>query len=303
MSYPARPFVQSPDEPAEHARYSVEKELEIARRIQASFLPLAIPQVPGWEIEACFEPARQVSGDFYDAFMLSNGKRLGIVIADVCDKGVGAALFMALVRSLIRAFADQHYSLGWVDVLAGDLNAEKPRNTPGRRRELLSTGTIALKNAVTLTNKYVIQNHGHTSMFATLFFGILDPASGSLMYINAGHEPPAVTSKEGVRARLNPTGPAIGLIPGAEYSIGQVDINPGEILLAFTDGVGDAMNPAGEFFSEERLLDILQEPVSSADSLLANIREALHQHISGAIQFDDITMLAVHRQLAIVESK
>jgi sigma-B regulation protein RsbU (phosphoserine phosphatase) len=91
-----------------------ERELEIARRIQASFLPQGLPQIPGWEIDARLQPARHVAGDFYDVFPLVQNRRLGLVIGDVCGKGVGAALFMALFRTLIRAFAQQHYALRWV---------------------------------------------------------------------------------------------------------------------------------------------------------------------------------------------
>ncbi len=137
-------------------------ELEIGRRIQTSFLPSTLPQPAGWQIAGALEPAREVSGDFYDAFALSQGKRMGLVVADVCDKGVGAALFMALFRSLLRAFADQHYSLGWMDILGEE------RSSVGRRRTMLSTGTAALKNAIDLTNRYIARNHGDTSMFATV---------------------------------------------------------------------------------------------------------------------------------------
>jgi hypothetical protein len=94
-----------------HAKEAAEGELAIGRRIQASFLPTQLPQPEGWEIAGRLEAAREVAGDFYDAFAIANGKRIGLVVGDVCDKGVGAALFMALFRSLIRAFADQHYSL------------------------------------------------------------------------------------------------------------------------------------------------------------------------------------------------
>ena len=155
----------------------LESELEIARRIQTSFLPAEIPQLPGWEIAARFQPAREVAGDFYDLFPLVQNRRLGLVIGDVCDKGVGAALFMALFRTLIRAFAQQHYTLRWMDALGED---SPVRRTSTGRPVLPSTGTSALKNAIELTNNYIANTHSSAHMFATVFVGVLDPSSGLL---------------------------------------------------------------------------------------------------------------------------
>ncbi|HLF27898.1 MAG TPA: SpoIIE family protein phosphatase [Anaerolineae bacterium] len=281
-----------------HITHSAEHELEVGRRIQAGFLPDQLPQLPGWEIAARFQAAREVAGDFYDAFALSSGKRMGLVIADVCGKGVGAALFMALFRSLIRAFADQHYSLSWLDVLSDDASASRESSSVGRRRALLSTGTAALKSAIDLTNRYIVRNHRRDSMFATVFFGVLDPATGQLMYINAGHNPPLIIGPAGITAHLKPTGPAVGLMPGVEFGIEQVELARGDVLLAFTDGVPDARSPAGEFFAEERLLSLVQAPAASATALLELIYTAVRRHIAGADQFDDITMLALRRQPA-----
>jgi sigma-B regulation protein RsbU (phosphoserine phosphatase) len=274
---------------------TAERDLEIGRQIQASFLPTALPETPGWEIASRFEAARMVAGDFYDAFPLSAGKRLGLLVGDVTDKGVGAALFMALFRSLIRAFADQHYSLGWMDLLGNDADRPRQSGSVGRRRELLSTGTIALKNAIDLTNNYIARNHGQTNMFATIFFGVLDPANGALIYINAGHEPPLLAADGEIKARLNPTGPAVGLFPDLDFGIEQVTIGPGELLLAFTDGVLDARSPAGESFGEARLEAAVREPAQSANALLDRIRAGLSAHVLGSDPFDDVTMLAVRR--------
>ncbi len=146
---------------------SLERELEIGREIQQSFLPDELPQPAGWEIAATFQPARQVAGDFYDAFPLAGGSRIGLVVADVCDKGVGAALFMALFRSLLRAFAERAFD--------GDAaSANGPR--------LLST--------VVATNDYIARTHGRSNMFATAFVAVLDPGNGSVAWVNAGHEAP-----------------------------------------------------------------------------------------------------------------
>jgi phosphoserine phosphatase RsbU/P len=274
-----------------------ERELEIGREIQASFLPEELPQAPGWEICSQFEAARLVAGDFYDAFPLSGGKRIGLLIGDVTDKGVGAALFMALFRSLIRAFADQHYSLGWMDVLASDSTTNKRSGSVGRRRELLSTGATALKNAIDLTNNYIARNHGKTNMFATIFFGLLDPANGGLIYINGGHEPPLLIRDGEIQAVLEPSGPAVGLLPELNFSIEHVELEPGDILFAYTDGVVDARSPEGKPFGEELLKTLITAPTDSAARLLDRVYENLKAHISEADQFDDITMLAVRRDV------
>jgi sigma-B regulation protein RsbU (phosphoserine phosphatase) len=170
------------------------------------------------------------------------------------------------------------------------------RSSVGRRREMLSTGTTALKNAIDLTNNYIARNHSKANMFATVFFGLLDPATGSLVYINAGHEPPLLIGNGEVKARLNPTGPAVGLLPGLDFSFGQVEMASGDILLAFTDGVPDARDPAGQFFGEENLHELLRLPAGSAGEFLDYILASLAKHIAGAAQFDDITLLAARRE-------
>ncbi len=277
----------------EEVLLKLERDIQIGRDIQLSFLPKTLPQVPGWELAAEFEPAREVAGDFYDAFPLNQGRRLGLVIADVCDKGVGAALFMALFRSLIRAFAQQHYSLRWMGDEESDFLSSPVAD---RRRGIPSTGTTALKNAMTLTNNYIITNHGDTSMFATMFFGVLDPGSGVLTYINGGHCPPWLFNESGVKQRLTPTGPAVGMVPDVDFAIQQVTFAPGDMLLAFTDGVPEARDVTGAFFTEARLRSIINSPMpASAKELVSSVHAHLTAHIGTAVQFDDITMLAVRR--------
>lgn len=250
---------------------SMERELDIGREIQASFLPEELPRVEGWEIAASFSPARQVAGDFYDAFPLASGARLGIVVADVCDKGVGAALFMALFRSLIRAFAERAYG--------GPAGSDAER--------MLST--------ILGTNDYIARTHGSANMFATLFFGVLDPSDGSLTWINAGHEAPVVLASSGIVARLAPSGPALGLMPGMTFQARESRLAPGEILFAFTDGVTDARDVSGRFYSEARLLELLAPGASTAAALLERVERAVAAHSAGAEPTDDITMLAIRR--------
>ena len=249
---------------------SLERELEIGREIQKSFLPEELPRVSGWEIAARFTPARQVAGDFYDAFALPGGG-IGLVVADVCDKGVGAALFMALFRSLLRATA------------TGDSSSPPESDTAA---ELLRT--------VRLTNDYIARTHGRSCMFATLFFAALDPATGSLLYVNGGHEAPVLFGADGVRSRLSPTGPAVGMMPEAAFDVGRAGLEPGEGLFAFTDGVTDACGASGRY-GEERLLALLSGPVASAASLLDSVESSVLAHAAGADQADDITLLAVRR--------
>jgi sigma-B regulation protein RsbU (phosphoserine phosphatase) len=271
----------------------LERDMHIGRQIQEGFLPLELPQIPGWEIAARFQPARQVSGDFYDAFPLSNNRRIGFVIADVCDKGVGAAIFMALVRTLIRAYAQQHYQSSWVDVLAKDT---QPAPAGGRLRPTPpSVGTLALENAVSLTNNYIVQNHGHTAMFATLFFGVLDPATGALSYVNCGHNPPILIGVNGKHERLTAKNVPLGLVPDYDFKIQRTRLERGDVMLAYTDGVTEAQNGQSQQFSEERLQSLLGEPASSAGELLDRIERELHRYVGDTAPFDDITMLAVRR--------
>lgn len=270
----------------------IERDIQIAQQIQMSFLSSEMPQIKGWEVASRFYPARTVAGDWYDAFFLANKRRLGVVIADVCDKGLPSALFMALCRSLIRAFAQQNYSLRWMDkALSGLLDGESDE----RRRALPSTGTTALGAAVNLTNAYIMENHAQANMFATLFFGVIDPATGSLSYVNGGHNPPVILDKNGaIKSRLKPTGPAVGIFADATFEIRQADLEPGDTLLAFTDGVPDAHAPDGKMFTDKRLMELVSgAPSASARELLDRIDQAVHDHISTAIQFDDITMIAV----------
>jgi len=271
----------------------LERELEIARQIQASFLPEELPQLPGWEIAARLQPARHVAGDFYDVFPLIQNRRLGLVIGDVCDKGVGAALFMALFRTLIRAFAQQHYALRWMGDLGGEGLAQL---VDGGRPVLPTTGTSALKNAIELTNDYIANTHGSSSMFATLFFGVLDPSSGLLLYVSGGHEFPILVNSAGVKERLATTGPVVGIFPGAHFDIRTVCIEPGDTLVAFTDGVTEAHAPDGNLFGHERLDMLVARPTSTAAGLLDCIEASVHEFMNGAGPSDDITLLAVRRQ-------
>lgn len=249
---------------------SLERELEIGREIQASFLPTSLPQAPGWEIAASLKSAKEVAGDFYDAFYIEPERKICFVIADVCDKGVGAALFMTLFRSLLR-----------FTISAADVFGERSPDA-------------TVKYAITLTNNYIASTHGETGMFATIFVGMLDTATGILHYVNAGHESPLIVNSSGVSRSLDRTGPAAGIIAGVEFEVQEIQIRPGELLFAYTDGASDALNSSDEPFGRNRLAALLKNS-APAEMLLYEVSIQLESHIAEADQFDDITLVAIRR--------
>ncbi|MEV8630498.1 PP2C family protein-serine/threonine phosphatase [Streptosporangium sp. NPDC051023] len=264
-----------------------ERELEIGREIQLGFLPDSLPTPEGWGIDVRYRPARTVAGDFYDVFELVNRRRLGLVVADVCDKGVGAALFMALIRSLLRHTAE-HSGIQSVKIV--DMpDAHDSRAVP-------MVGAATLLNAVEATNDYLTRNHVHQGYFATMFFAVLDPVTGSLVYINGGHNPPVLVRREGGDPLvLDPTGPAVGVIRDSTFTLGHAHLDPGDVLFIYTDGVTEARAPDREFFGEDRMLDVLCGGAGSGADLLQRIDGALTGFVGSAEQSDDITMMAVHR--------
>jgi len=273
---------------------SLERELEIGRQIQSSFFPESMPQIPGWEIAVRFRAARQVSGDFYDTFPLVESGGIGIVVADVCDKGVGAALFMGLIRSLIRSFADLYYRksrIALFDEKASGIDGSDAARKPFADRDHIK----ALENIISFTNDYVATTHSRANMFATLFWGVIDTATGVLYYVNGGHENALVVDGKGIKKVLEPTGPAVGMMPDMGFEAKQVELASGDILIGFTDGITEARGAEGGFYGEDRLMNLIENPVSSADELLERIESSLSAFTEGAEQSDDITMLAVRR--------
>jgi phosphoserine phosphatase RsbU/P len=256
---------------------SLEREMNIARDIQKEFLPRQLPEVGGWEIASYFKAAKEVAGDFYDAFLLPDGM-LTFLVSDVCGKGIGAALFMTLFRSLIRAAStfDQFSSA-----------QEKEIFTPAER----------LQHVISLTNRYVTETHEESNMFATVFIGILDPQSGKLTYINGGNEPALIVGEDGtIRASLTRTGPAIGIIPQASFAVKEITLASDDLIVAFTDGIPDTQNINGEFFGNDRLQTLLIKN-SAPIELLGRIEAELTQFIGTADQFDDITLLSIKRNI------
>ncbi len=248
------------------AHERVVHELALAWQIQESILPDELPPVAGWKLSATLKPARETSGDFYDVISLPNG-RLGILIADVADKGMGAALYMALSRTLIRTYAFEYDSQPEIVLSA--------------------------------TNRRLLMDI-HASMFVTVFYGILDPATGTLTYCNAGHNPPYLLSAQngGAVQVLLKTGMVLGVVEDMDWKQETVQLAPGDVLLLYTDGITEAQNLQEEFFGEKRLLETVQanRGHSAQDIQGALIAEVL-KFAGDAPQFDDITLMVVVRAL------
>jgi phosphoserine phosphatase RsbU/P len=277
--------------------HSYERELSIARDIQAGFLPEELPTLDGWQVAARFRPARIVAGDFYDVFELVGGHRLALVVGDVCDKGVGAALFMALIRTLLRHTAEQ---AGRWDRFEhggpGRIGTRGPgAEAPGDVGPALSVAAGPLLEAVSGTNAYMARHHRRQAYFCTLFFGILDPASGALLYINGGHNPPILVRADGQHTLLRPTGPAVGMFTGSTYLLDHVTLRRGDGLFIYTDGVTEARDPDGELFGIEPTLKVVTRSPAGAEKVIDAVDGAIQRHARGNEQSDDITMLMLRR--------
>jgi len=256
-----------------------QKELEIGRKIQADFLPDTLPQVDGWDISGFFEAAREVAGDFYDAFRLPSTGQIALVIGDVCDKGVGAALYMSLFRSLIRATA----MYGYFNLPTPDEAGEQDSGETAR----------VLTNTIQTTNRYIAITHPSSSMFASVFFGLLDPVTGVLSYLNAGHEAPVIFRADGTQDILEVTGGVLGLFPGARFGVAEALLQPGDLLFAYTDGVNEAKDSQGEQFGDDRIQASELPPQITATAFLDGMFGRIRQFRGRAPASDDITMLAI----------
>ncbi len=240
-------------------RARIEQELQTARLIQLSLLPKELPTLPGWQIATYYRPAREVGGDLYDFLVLADGK-LGLVIGDVTDKGVAAAIVMASARSMLRAAAQASTSPGEVLMRVNDLLYT---DTPAR-------------------------------MFVTCFYAILDPKSGILHYANAGHELP-YHHVNGKVEELLATGMPLGLMPGMRYEEKEVTIAHGESILFYSDGLVEAHNPMREMFGFPRLKSLLTESdahLPLVDFLLDELKDFTGKAWE---QEDDVTLVTLQR--------
>ncbi|MFA5835680.1 MAG: SpoIIE family protein phosphatase [Bellilinea sp.] len=242
------------------------RELYMAGKIQADILPEKAPALQGWAISAELEPARETSGDFYDFIPLTQQK-WGLVIADVSDKGMGAALFMALSSSLMRTYAARFPTL--------------PSLTMSAVNERILTDTRG-------------------SMFVTAFFGILEQNTGRLIYTNAGHPPGYIIGnprgKNPILA-LRTTGMALGASETGRWTQKIVKLAPGDLLVLYTDGITEAANPDGVMFGEDRLLDlVLSNTHRSVTDIKHLLLEEVHTFVGGTPRQDDIALIVLRRE-------
>ncbi len=237
----------------------IEQELRVAREIQHTLLPKELPVLSGWQVAAYYQPARAVGGDFYDFLTFDDG-RLGLVIGDVTDKGVPAALVMATTRSILRSTAQALVS---------------PGKALGQANDLLCPDIPP-------------------KMFVTCLYAILDPATGRLQYANAGHDLPYRHHK-GASAELRATGMPLGLMPGMSYEEKETVLEPGERVLFYSDGLVEAHSPTREMFGFPRLMALLAEQGAASeviDLLLKNLADFTGPDWE---QEDDVTLVTLHR--------
>jgi len=241
------------------------RELELAGEIQTSYLPRQLPKIPGWQFQSFLKSSRETSGDFYDIHKLQDG-RIVILIADVVDKGVGAALFMSLCWTLIRTFSVEYPS-------DPNLVMEK-------------------------INQRILEDT-KSSQFMSLFFGVLNPLSGEFVYANAGHPPPYFFNSH-VDKRINPlyrTGMLLGVSGDEKWEKEIIVLSHGDGLLLYTDGVTEGLNELGVFYGENRLKKVLEESVeASAETICSTVFFDLENFVASEAQSDDIAMIVVKRE-------
>ena len=240
----------------------LEQELHTARQVQISLLPTAVPRLAGWEFAARWQPALQVAGDYYDFIQEGLGD-LSVIIADVSGKGMLAALFMALSRSLVRASLDLARS-------------------PAR--------------GIYHANKLICRD-ATQSTFVSLFYASLRANDNQLTYVNAGHNPPLLCQKSaGQIQELTRTGRALGLIPKSSYTQRTIHMEPNDFILLYTDGVTDAMDANEKHFGIARLREVVQGLCGApAQTILQSVLNAVAQFTGAADPFDDITLVVIKR--------
>jgi serine phosphatase RsbU (regulator of sigma subunit) len=236
----------------------MERELQMAYEAQAGLLPHETPQVTGWEFATRWQPAHEVAGDYYD-FIQANGGQLGLVIADVSDKGMPAALFMALTRSIVRASVDR---------------ASSPADGIARANRLLCADCTG-------------------GMFVTLFYALLHPEAGEINYVNAGHNPPLLYHAEhGELTQLTRTGMALGVIEDTPFEQRTLHLGPGDLILLYTDGVTDATGASGQEFGMERLQQtMIDHAHAHAADIVAVLGRTIDEFTAASARFDDATIV------------
>ncbi len=253
----------------------IQEEMNVARRIQKQFLPARLPQHEGWQLAAMNRGAQAVGGDFFDVIELPRG-HLGLVVADVCGKGVPAALFVALTRSLLRSASQAP----WIAQNRGG----------GEIGDLLAA-------ALWFTNDYIAREHGESGIFITMFYGILNPKTGQLSYVNAGHNPPLILNQSGdVIRELESEVLPLGIIEAQVYEVDTVTMASGDVLVVFSDGITEAMNVLGEPYGDEQFVAVLRAHVADdAETLMHAVEQAVDAYAGSAPQADDMTLLVLKR--------
>jgi serine phosphatase RsbU (regulator of sigma subunit) len=242
----------------------LDAELALARRIQRSFVPLTSPDIPGYEIASHYEAAREVGGDFFDVFRLrTRAGRLAIVIADVTGKGIAAALLMAFARPLLHAAIDN---------------------------------TAAPVTALERTNRILVEEGG-SSLFITALCAIVDLGTGRLRVGNAGHEPPLIVpAGDGPIRWLSGSGPLLGAFTQLELSECVTDLDEGDLVVLYTDGVTDARAVSGERFGDDRLVGVVEaNRTSRPTDLVRALADKVRDHQTGMPPADDVTIVAIRR--------
>ncbi|MEJ2265537.1 MAG: SpoIIE family protein phosphatase [Anaerolineales bacterium] len=247
-------------EVAEARRIRLENELKVARQVQAGLMPRELPDIPGFALACAWRPARQVAGDFYDVFPLDDG-RWGMLIGDVADKGTAAALYMAMVHSLI---------------LSGALRHRSPA-------------------AVLAEVNQTILRQSSSGIMVTVFLGVLDPEKQTLQYANAGHNPPMLRRASGTIESLTRTGAVLGVLDEQQFSETTITLGPGDAVVMYTDGVTEAWHPhpRDEDYGINRLTAAIASAPRKAGELLAHLEADLNAFTEGAPQQDDVTFLVL----------
>jgi PAS domain S-box-containing protein len=242
------------------------RELELAGEIQTSYLPRRLPTIGGWQFESLLKPSRETSGDFFDVHKVSEG-RIAVLIADVVDKGVGAALFMSLCWTLLRTFSSSHYS------------------EPDR--------------VMAMVNGRILEDT-KSGQFMSLFYGVLEPTSGRFVYANAGHPPPYLCASlpNHPIVPLSRTGIPLGVSKNENWKTEIIEISPGDAVCLYTDGITEAMNEQGIIYGEKRLKDVLMVKTGvSAEEMCSSVMKDLEEFVGAEAQSDDIAMIVVKREL------
>ena len=261
----------------------IETELSVAARIQAGILPKKLPARSEFDLFASMEPAKEVGGDFYDYYFLDEN-HLMVTVADVSDKGMPAALFMVVAKTLLK---DCALTFGSGEKLSAGAKTAHPAPAPTLSHPWLS-------ETVAQTNDRLAEANDE-GMFVTVFTGVLDVGTGEFVYVNAGHNPPLVRRNGTVDFLPTAQSPMLGVMEGLHFPVERLTLSPGDMLFLYTDGVTEAMNEKREIFTGERLHAALSaHPTEqTAEEILAAVRGAVDAHANGAEPSDDVTMLGL----------